>query len=141
MIDIDVIYEGQLHCDATHRPSGATLATDAPVDNHGRGESFSPTDLVGAALGTCMATVMGIHARKQKLPLEGARLNVQKFMTTSPPRRIAKLAVRIEMPESARSIDAATRGELEHIANTCPVRLSVLDAIDVPVEFVWPVEH
>jgi putative redox protein len=138
MIDIDVLYEGQLHCSATHRPSAATLATDAPVDNHGLGQSFSPTDLVGAALGTCMATVMGIHARKQKLPIEGARLNVQKHMTTSPPRRIAKLAVRIEMPEGARAVPAPARAELEHIANTCPVRLSVLDAIEVPVEFVWP---
>ena len=138
MIDIDVLYEGQLHCSATHRPSAATLATDAPVDNHGRGESFSPTDLVGAALGTCMATVMGIHARKQQLPIDGARLNVQKSMTTSPPRRIAKLAVRIEMPESARVVPAEARAQLEHIANTCPVRLSVLDAIEVPVQFIWP---
>jgi putative redox protein len=138
MIDIDVLYEGQLHCDATHRPSGAKLSTDAPIDNHGRGESFSPTDLVGAALGTCMATVMGIHARKHQLPIEGARLNVKKLMTATPPRRIARLAVLIEMPESARSIAAPARAELEHIANTCPVRLSVLDAIEVPVEFIWP---
>jgi hypothetical protein len=85
-----------------------------------------------------MATVMGIHARKQQLPIEGARLHVQKSMTTSPPRRIAKLAVRIEMPESARTIPAQVRAELEHIANTCPVRLSVLDAIEVPIQFVWP---
>lgn len=138
MIDIDVLYEGELHCDAAHRPSGTHISTDAPVDNHGRGESFSPTDLVGAALGTCMATVMGIHARKHQLPIEGARLNVQKFMTASPPRRIAKLAVRIDMPQTARAIGATARGELEHIANTCPVRLSVLEAIEVPVEFVWP---
>ncbi len=138
MIDIDVIYEGQLHCSATHRPSGAHLATDAPVDNNGRGESFSPTDLVATALGTCMATVMGIVARKRNLPIAGARLNVKKSMTTSPPRRIAELAVRIDMPESARAITVEARGELEHAANTCPVRLSVLDAIAVPVEFVWP---
>ena len=77
MIDIDVVYEGELHCAATHRPSGAQVATDAPVDNHGRGESFSPTDLVATALGTCMATVMGILANKQNLPIAGARLNVK----------------------------------------------------------------
>jgi len=138
MIDIDVIYEGELHCSATHRPSGAELATDAPLDNQGRGESFSPTDLVATALGTCMATVMGIQSRQRNLPIQGAKLNVKKFMTTSQPRRIAKLAVRIEMPESTRELDAKTRGALEHAANTCPVRLSVLEAIDVPVEFVWP---
>ncbi|HEX4337754.1 MAG TPA: OsmC family protein [Polyangiaceae bacterium] len=138
MIDIDVIYEGELHCSAVHRPSGAKLATDAPVDNQGRGESFSPTDLVATALGTCMATVMGITARRQELPIAGARLNVKKAMTTVPPRRIATLAVRIDMPDSAKSIGPDARKGLEHAANTCPVRLSLLDAIDVPVEFVWP---
>lgn len=138
MIDIDVVYEGELHCVATHRPSGARVATDAPVDNHGRGESFSPTDLVAAALGSCMATVMGITANKQNLPLAGARLNVKKGMTATPPRRIAQLAVLIEMPDAARSVSEAARRELEHAANTCPVRLSILEAIDVPVQFVWP---
>jgi putative redox protein len=125
MIDIDVVYEGELHCAATHRPSGAQVATDAPLDNHGRGGSFSPTDLVATALGTCMATVMGITANKHKLPIEGARINVKKGMTT-------------EMPNAARSVPEAARRELEHAANTCPVRLSVLEAIDVPVKFVWP---
>lgn len=138
MIEIDVVYEGELHCLAKHEPSGATVTTDAPRDNHGRGESFSPTDLVATALGTCMATVMGIAARRDSLPIAGARLRVQKTMTTSPPRRIARLGVRIEMPASAKSVPDATRRELEHAANTCPVRLSVLDAIDVPVEFIWP---
>jgi putative redox protein len=138
MIDIDVVYEGELHCAATHRPSGAQVATDAPLDNHGRGGSFSPTDLVATALGTCMATVMGITANKHKLPIEGARINVKKGMTTAPPRRIAELAVLIEMPDAARSVPEAARRELEHAANTCPVRLSVLEAIDVPVKFVWP---
>src|SRR5262245_6180530 len=129
MIDIDVVYEGELHCAATHRPSGAQLASDAPVDNHGRGESFSPTDLVGAALGTCMAPVMGIAARRQELPSAGTRLHVQKSMSTAPPRRIARLGVRVDFPESARAVPEATRRELEHLANTCPVRLSLLDAI------------
>lgn len=138
MIDIDVLYEGELHCAATHGPSGARLATDAPRDNHGRGESFSPTDLVATALGTCMATVMGIRADKENLPIAGARINVKKGMTTTPPRRIAELVVLVEMPEAARAIPEAERRELEHVANTCPVRLSILDAIDVPVRFVWP---
>jgi putative redox protein len=136
MIDIDVVYEGELRCLATHRPSGARLSTDAPVDNHGRGESFSPTDLIATALGTCIVTTMGI--KKRELPLAGARVNVKKSMTAEPPRRIAQLAVLIEMPEKAKAFSEAERKELEHIAHTCPVRLSLLEAIDVPVRFVWP---
>jgi putative redox protein len=135
MVDIDIVYETDLHCVATHGPSSATVATDAPVDNHGRGAAFSPTDLVATALGTCMATVMGILAKKRGWAIEGARLHVKKDMTKEGPRRIARLEVRAEMPAE---LDAAARAALEHAANTCPVRLSVLDAIEVPVEFVWP---
>ena len=87
MIDIDVVYEGELHCNAIHRPSRERLVTDAPVDNHGRGESFSPTDLVAAALGTCMATTMGI--KKPNLKIAGARFNIRKSMSTTPPRKIS----------------------------------------------------
>src|SRR5512144_2353193 len=114
MIDIDVVYEGQLHCDATHRPSGAKLSTDAPVDNHGRGESFSPTDLVAAALGTCMATVMGILAKKKGWTIEGAAVRVEKSMTTTGPRRIAQLRVRAVMPEVSAPLGAEARAALEH---------------------------
>jgi putative redox protein len=138
MVDIDVVYEADLHCVATHGPSKATLATDAPVDNHGRGEAFSPTDLVATALGTCMATVMGILAKKKGWGIEGARLHVRKDMTKEGSRRIARLEVRAEMPTEAAVLDAAARAALEHVANTCPVRLSILEAIEVPVEFVWP---
>jgi len=138
MVDIDVIYEGSLHCAATHGPSAAKLATDAPVDNHGRGESFSPTDLIATGLGTCMATVMGILARKENWKLDGSRIHVKKEMTKNGPRRIARLPVRIEMARTTSELDADSRGALEHAANTCPVRLSIHEAIDVPVEFVWP---
>jgi putative redox protein len=138
MVDILVAYEGDLHCTAIHGPSSSTLATDAPVDNHGRGATFSPTDLVATALGTCMATVMGILARKRGWSLEGTRLHVRKEMTATPPRRIARLGVRLDMASATASLDAPAREELERTAHTCPVRLSLLDAIDVPVEFVWP---
>jgi putative redox protein len=137
MVDIHVVYEGDLHCAATHGPSGATLATDAPVDNHGRGATFSPTDLVATALGTCMTTVMGILAKKRGWSLEGTRVHVQKEMTAAPPRRIARLAVRLEMAQGTAALPASARQELEHTAHTCPVRLSLLEAMDVPVEFVW----
>jgi len=137
MVDIDVIYEGRLRCAATHEPSLAKLATDAPVDNHGRGESFSPTDLVAAGLGTCMATVMGILGRKENWKLDGSCIHVKKEMTKTGPRRIARLPVRIEMAAATSGLDAEARSALEHAANTCPVRLSIHEAIDVPVEFVW----
>lgn len=138
VVDLFVRYEGELHCHATHGPSGAELETDAPVDNHGRGQSFSPTDLVATALGTCMATVMGILADQRGLRLDGVRVHVKKHMTASGPRRIARLATEITFPsEVATALDEATRRELEHKAETCPVRLSLLDAIDVPIAYDW----
>jgi putative redox protein len=82
MVRIDVAYEGELHTACAHAPSGATVATDAPRDNHGRGESFSPTDLLATALGSCMLTVMGIAARRDGHAIEGARVVVEKHMTT-----------------------------------------------------------
>lgn len=142
VVDIDVKYRGQLRCDATHRPSTKRLVTDAPVDNHGRGESFSPTDLVATGLATCMLTVMGIRAQQLKLDLGATRVHVKKHMTPVPPRRIARLEVEISVPEAQGSaIDARQRAELEDKAHTCPVRLSLLDAIEVPVHFDWQAER
>jgi putative redox protein len=138
MVDIDVRYEGKLHCSATHRPSTTELSTDAPVDNQGKGESFSPTDLVATGLATCMATTMGIRARKNGLDLEGMHLHVKKLMTREGPRRIAELDVTITVPAAvSNAFDATARAELEHTANTCPVRLSLIDSIAVPVSFDW----
>jgi putative redox protein len=138
MVDIDIAYQGQLRCQAKHRPSQATFTTDAPVDNNGRGESFSPTDLVATGLGTCMITVMGIAARKKGLDLDGVQVHVKKVMTAAPPRRIARLEVELTAPgQVAARLDPATRGELEEAAHTCPVRLSLLPAIEVPVVFRW----
>jgi putative redox protein len=141
MVDIDVIYEGGLHCAATHEPSSTKLATDAPVDNQGKGESFSPTDLVATGLATCMVTTMGIVARNNQWNLDGSRIHVKKEMSKTGPRRIARLPVRVEMSAATSDLDAAARETLEHTANTCPVRLSIHDAIDVPVEFVWPAKR
>lgn len=138
MVEIDVVYEGEMHCAATHGPSKRTLATDAPVDNHGKGESFSPTDLVATGLGTCMATVMGILARSKNWDLAGSRVRVEKEMSKTLPRKIARLPVRVEMAQATAGLDAEARAALEHAANTCPVRLSIHEAIDVPIEFVWP---
>lgn len=138
MVEIDVTYEGNMRCAAVHGPSKSTLSTDAPVDNHGRGESFSPTDLVATGLGTCMATVMGILARSKGWNIEGSRVHVEKEMSKTQPRKIARLPVRLEMGPETATLDGDARAALEHAANTCPVRLSVHEAIEVPVEFVWP---
>ena len=138
MVEVNVTYEGELHCSVVHEPSSRTLETDAPRDNHGRGESFSPTDLVAAALGSCMVTIMGIASRKKGDDIEGTTIRVVKDMTQAAPRRIAKLTVTIEVPASAAAkLDDSARAELEHAAHTCPVRLSVLDAIEVPTTFAW----
>lgn len=138
MVDIYVRYEGGLRCAARHAPSSATLSTDAPVDNHGKGESFSPTDLVATALGSCMLTVMGILARKREWNIDGIDIHVKKHMTAEQPRRIARLTVVASVPALvSAALDAEARGELEHAANTCPVRLSLHPQIDVPVRFDW----
>ena len=136
MVQVDVLYLGQLRCDATHGPSRMRLTTDAPVDNKGRGEAFSPTDLVGTALGTCMLTTMAIRTLDQNYPLDGATLSVKKHMTKTLPRRIEILEVNIQVPRGSE-IDAEGRRALEHAAHTCPVRLSISAAIEVPVTFVW----
>lgn len=138
MVDIDITYDGELHCSASHRPSSATLATDAPLDNHGRGQSFSPTDLVATALGTCMATVMGILGRSKGYVIDGLEIHVRKGMTSTPPRRIARLEVKVQAPAAVGSrLDEPARALLEEAALHCPVRLSLLDAIEVPVHFEW----
>lgn len=134
MVKIDVRYEGGLRCQAKHEPSGRELATDAPVDNHGRGESFSPTDLVATALGTCMATIMGIVADRNGWNIDGTTMTIAKDMTTEGPRRIRQLGVVVEGP-GGLGVDA--QQALEEAAHNCPVRLSILPAIEVPVEFRW----
>jgi len=129
-----VTYQGDLHCDAVHEASGARIATDAPKDNEGRGEAFSPTDLVGAALGSCMLTVMGIVARRHGWEMNGARAEVEKEMVAAPTRRIARLGVRIEMPAG---IPQSARPVLERAAWTCPVHESLHAELKQDVTFVW----
>lgn len=137
-VEIDIIYEGQLHCVATHGPSKAKLATDAPLDNHGKGESFSPTDLVAAALGTCVMTVMGIVADRHQLDLAGTRIHVTKEMIQQPIRRIGRLAVTITVPAAKASrLSEPDRSKLEVAAHHCPVHQSLHPDIDAPIEFVW----
>lgn len=134
MIEIDVVYEGDLHCRVAHRPSGATFTTDAPKDHEGQGAAFSPTDLVAAALGSCMATVMGIVARRKQMDLAGARVHVVKEMSATPPRRIAALASTITLPARLTQDE---RTLLERTALTCSVHQSLHPDIHAPVRFVY----
>lgn len=134
MVTIQFEYQGDLHCKAVHGPSGAELTTDAPKDNQGRGETFSPTDLVATALGTCMLTVMGIMARTLNLDIVGTTATVEKQMTTAPPRRIESLTVRIHVPQP---LSADDRQKLERAAHTCPVHKSLHPDIQTPIEFTW----
>lgn len=134
MVAIQVEYEGDLHCKAVHGPSGTALSTDAPKDNQGRGESFSPTDLVATALGTCVLTVMGIMARTLNLDIKGTTATVEKEMTTQAPRRIASLSVKIHVPHS---LSEETRQKFERAVHTCPVHKSLHPDIEAPVEFTW----
>lgn len=126
-------YEGDLRCSAVHEPSGAQVYTDAPVDNHGKGESFSPTDLVGAALAGCMSTIMGIVAQRKGLPLEGMTVEVGKHMNADP-RRIGKLEVTITVPLPP---DHPDRTALENAALTCPVKKSLHPDIEIPIIWNW----
>lgn len=134
MVEIQIAYEGELRCTARHGPSGVVLTTDAPVDNMGKGQSFSPTDLLATALGTCMTTIMGIAAGRMEVNLSGSRLTVTKEMTAAPPRRVARLGVTFHIPAK---VTAEQRQKLESAAKTCPVMLSINPEIEVPVTFNW----
>lgn len=137
-VEIDVVYQGGLRCQATHGPSGNKLITDAPVDNHGKGEAFSPTDLVASGLAACMMTIMGIVAERHGWDLSGMTTHVTKEMATAPTRRIGKLTVTISVPAAiASTLSAGDRTKLENAAHTCPVHQSLHPDIEVPVTFRW----
>lgn len=126
-------YAGHLRTEATHTASGNTILTDAPVDNHGRGEAFSPTDLVSAALGSCMMTIMGIVAERLALDLTGVTYNVVKHMAADP-RRIRQIDVQFQLPAK---LSAKERTVLENAARTCPVALSLNPEIRQEVQFEY----
>ena len=126
-------YTGQLRTEATHNASGNVLITDAPLDNHGRGEAFSPTDLVSTALGACMMTIMGIVAERHDLDLTSVTYDVTKHMVAEP-RRIRQIDVQFHLPAS---LPAKERALLERAARTCPVALSLNPEIVQQVQFSY----
>ncbi|MCW3114104.1 MAG: OsmC family protein [Segetibacter sp.] len=130
-----IIYEGNLRTVATHLQSGTVIETDAPTDNQGKGERFSPTDLVATALGNCMLTIMGIKARDMQLDLEGTQVDITKIMVAEP-RRIGEIKVVINFPENLKT-DEKQRTIIERAAMTCPVFESLHPDLKKDVEFQW----
>ena len=134
MVKVDIKYTGDLHCDATHGPSQSKIATDAPADNKGKGEAFSPTDLVATALGACMSTIMGMKAEELGLDLRGMTVSVQKEMSKAAPRRIVGLPSEVHIPLPP---DCPQREVLEQAALNCPVHKSLPAEINRPTKFFW----
>ena len=130
-----IIYEGNLRTVATHLQSGTVIETDAPTDNQGKGERFSPSDLVATALGNCMLTIMGIKARDMGVNLEGTQVDVTKIMA-SEPRRIGGVKIMFHFPDTLK-VDEKQRTILERAAMTCPVIESLDKEIKKDVNFNW----
>ena len=133
MVQISIDYTGQLHCSAIHGPSHSQLSTDAPLDNQGKGEAFSPTDLVATALGTCIATTMGIVAQREGVDLRGMTVNVTKEMANDP-RRIGRLTTEVRIPLPP---DHPQRELLEKTGLGCPVHKSLPAEMERPTKFFW----
>jgi putative redox protein len=133
MVKMSVTYTGGLHCELTHGPSGSRIETDAPKDNQGRGERFSPTDLMGAALASCILTTMAIVAERDGVSILGARAETEKEMIAQP-RRVGSLRTKVTLPAA---IPADYRTKLERAAEHCPVHKSLHPDIDAGIRFVY----
>lgn len=128
-----VIYKGGLRTEATHLKSGSVIITDAPIDNQGQGEAFSPTDLIATSLASCMLTIMGIKAKEMNLKIEGTSAEIEKIMS-SQPRRIAEINILIKVPILA---DKKTREIIERVAMSCPVDISLSGDMKREIKFQW----
>ena len=129
-------YKGELRTEATHLRSNTVFVTDAPVDNNGKGESFSPTDMVATALASCMLTIMGIKARDKEIDITGAKAEVKKIMA-SDPRRISKVIVKVHMPNLPYT--DAEKKILQKAADACPVSRSLSADLAQEIEFIWAI--
>lgn len=128
-----ITYLGDLRTSSIHLQSGSTILSDAPTDNHGKGEAFSPTDLVANALGSCIMTIMAVKAQSMDIELKGTTIEVTKIMQ-SEPRRIAKILIKMYMNIAA---DEKTKTILERTAKSCPVYLSLNPDIEKDIEINW----
>ncbi len=134
VVEIQVTYEGSLRTLAEHGPSGKVLLTDAPTDNRGLGQSFSPTDLVVTGLGACVMTILGIRAEERGVELIGSRARLEKHMVADPHRRIGRIVVEVRLPEAVGPED---RAALEEAARGCPVCRSLSPRVEVDLRFLW----
>ena len=134
MITVKSSYKGDLRTSAVHVASNNTIITDAPIDNSGKGEAFSPTDLVCAALGSCMMTIMGIVANRSNIDIEGTEIETVKIMAAEP-RRIAEIILNFKMP--AKNYSDKEKAMLENAARTCPVALSLHPDVKQTINFVY----
>ncbi len=134
MATIATVYQGTLRTAATHIQSGTQILTDAPVDNQGKGEAFSPTDLLAASLGSCMLTIMGIAAKEHQINIENTDCTITKIMAAEPPRRVGEIVVELKFPETYTDKQQKI---LERAALTCPVYLSLHPDIQKTVNFGW----
>lgn len=134
-VEVEVVYQGDLVCRSVHGPSRAELLTEAPADNGGKGVQFSPTDLVGTALATCILTIMGLVAKRSGLDVSGAKARVVKEMASAPLRRIARLACTVTMP--ARGFTEEQKQKLVRGAELCPVKQSLHPDVKVEIAYVW----
>ncbi|WP_416438474.1 OsmC family protein [Phnomibacter sp. MR] len=130
-----LIYNGALRCTAVHNQSGSGLETDAPTDNRGKGERFSPTDLTATSLGLCLITTMAIKATDMGIELEGTTVDVQKHMSKEPPRRIVKIEVWVKLP--ALDLSDKDRQILEAAGNACPVARSLHPDLEQVISYQW----
>lgn len=133
MVKMSASYTGGLRCALEHGPSHSHLETDAPKDNHGKGEKFSPTDLVGAALASCALTTLALWAERGGISVEGAKAEVEKAMAANP-RRIDALPMHVTLPAS---IPGDKRPELERVTQSCPVALSLHPSIKMTIRFSY----
>ncbi|HEY2726596.1 MAG TPA: OsmC family protein [Parafilimonas sp.] len=131
----EIIYKGALRTEAKHLQSNTVIETDAPVDNQGRGERFSPTDLLATSLGSCMLTIIGIKTRDMNVSLEGTEVSIQKNMKAEP-RRVGSIDVRFNFPSNLQ-LDEKQKTILERAALTCPVAKSIHPDIELNVDFGW----
>ena len=129
-----VTYKGSLRTEAIHLQSGNAIITDAPIDNHGKGEAFSPTDLVATALASCMLTIMGIVANRNHLKINGTTAEIEKIMVANP-RRINEIKINIRFNEN---FDKKTKRKLENAALTCPVSNSLSENLNESIKFIYP---
>jgi uncharacterized OsmC-like protein len=129
-----VVYNGDLRTTCTHLKSGSSFETDAPTDNHGKGERFSPTDLMSTSLATCMLTVMGIKAKTMRFDLNDMKVEVLKIMKADP-RRVGGIELTFHIPDTLKGIDEKTRAILKNTAGTCPVMKSIHPDIEVKLDW------